>query len=105
MNTGICMAATSVSTDHQTEDMNVGCKKRMVPTFPDIKLDNHNPGASLPGTGERSPSPFKDTTNTPFHVHGNENPTCENMREQNLKSAQGWYAMHDCPMRKERNTT
>ncbi|XP_044329296.1 uncharacterized protein [Triticum aestivum] len=99
---GICTAATSVSTNHQTEDMSVRCKKRTVTTVPDTKVgttileslcrpsfmcsaicdvlqvevEDHNPGASPSATGERS------STNTPVHVHGNENS----------KGAQGWYA-------------
>lgn len=36
-------------------------------TVPDMQAEDHNPGATLTGTGELFP------TNTPVHDHGNEN--------------------------------
>ncbi|KAI4992624.1 hypothetical protein ZWY2020_057866 [Hordeum vulgare] len=54
------------------------------------RMDNRNPAASPLDTGEHSP--VKDTTNTPTHIHGNENPTCVIMGDQNSKGAQSWYA-------------
>ncbi|KAI4992615.1 hypothetical protein ZWY2020_057857 [Hordeum vulgare] len=45
----------------------------------------------------------KDKTNTPTHIHGNENPTCVIMGNQNSKGAQSSYARHTDEKRAEYN--
>ena len=84
---GICTAATSVSTHHRTEHMSVQCNKQTVTTVPDMQAEDHNPGATLTGTGELFP------TNTPVHDHGNENSN----------GAHGWYARLSDEKRAEYN--